>query len=200
MRPKTRNWKSRKIVGRRYGKLCTVPMDFLRSFRTDFGQYLVSIGNFGRSEHQAISCILAEISSLIRNKQKMCPKSWKESFQKWSGEGLKTLHGPSGLLTNPPDRFRAIFSRLRQIRLVWCLKQLFLKSQSKWSCWLLDVPSDRNYRCGPNIAQNRSESFVGRLEGPCKAFQSFSQPFLATFNFGVSGAFLLLFDHSRDLS
>ena len=36
------------------------PNRLLRSFRTDFGQYLVGIGNTGGGEDQAICCILVD--------------------------------------------------------------------------------------------------------------------------------------------
>ena len=47
----------------------------------------------------------------------------------------------------------------------------------------------RHRRCRPDIARNRSGSFVGSPEGRFGRFLTFPRQFLATFNFRFSGAF-----------
>ncbi len=78
------------MVGGRLGKLCKVPLDFLRSLRTEIERYLVGICNSGGCADQAISCILAEISRCIEIPRKCSRKLNIESREKLSEEGQDT--------------------------------------------------------------------------------------------------------------
>ncbi len=58
----------------------------------------------------------------------------------------------------------------------------------------------RHRRCRPDIARFGSGSFVGSPEGRSGRVLTFPRPFLATFNFMFSGAFLRNLDAPRDFS
>ena len=64
---------------------------FLRRFRTDFGRYLVGIGDAEAGADQTISCILAEISRCIEIPRKCARKPKIESCEEWSGGGQKSF-------------------------------------------------------------------------------------------------------------
>ena len=86
MCPKKRKWKFSEMVRGRSGQVRNVPIDFLRSLRTEIWWHLVGMSNADGCEVGQMCCILAQILRCIETEQKWVRKSENESFQNWSEE------------------------------------------------------------------------------------------------------------------